>query len=77
MTTAVSSDLSCYIQRLSDKSKERFGKGLGYAVEPYKQIIGKRCYELALVGGADGVLVELMRFVNVLEGVEDFDWEEW
>jgi len=70
-------DLSSYISSVEKASVARFGKEIKLAVEPFKQIIEKRCYEMAVVKGVDGVLVEVVRYVNDLEGVDSFDYEPW
>jgi catechol 2,3-dioxygenase-like lactoylglutathione lyase family enzyme len=49
-----------WVEHLNKKSKEKFGKTLRVAVEPFEQMIGQNLYQLAFIYDADGALIELI-----------------
>lgn len=53
-------DLQQWLDYLSNRSKETFGKTLRIAVEPMEQIIGQHLYQLAFIYDSDGAIIELL-----------------
>lgn len=52
--------LNQWVEHLNKKSKEKFGKTLRIAVEPFEQMIGQNLYQLAFIYDADGAIIELI-----------------
>ena len=59
--------LADHLNALQTSSLSKFGRPLVVVVEPRKQIVGKHCFELSMLRGVDGILIELIRFDKVLE----------
>lgn len=69
--------LDQFLLQINQESLEIFGKTLRIAMQPKQQVIGSQVFELAFVYDADGVVVELMRYIKDLDQTVQSGWEPW
>lgn len=69
--------LDQFLLQINQESLKMFGKTLRVAMQPKQQVIGSQVFELAFVYDADGVVVELMRYIKELDQNVESGWEPW
>jgi len=69
--------LDQFLLQINQESLDMFGKTLRVAMQPKQQVIGSQVFELAFVYDADGVVMELMRYIKDLDQNVESGWEAW
>lgn len=77
LSSEKTANLAEWIDSVSERSVELFGKKLRVGLSPKDKIIGRQVCEMAFLYDPDGSVVEVLNFVSVLEQEVESGWNPW